>query len=176
MVALALMVSSPWSASQNPGFPWRPQFLSPTSEVTQTYESGGQTVKLYVAYFRNDQQGGKLVSSVNQLYNRPHWMRVGEGRRLALISNQPVEMHEVFAQSDDSALRIWSCYFIDKEFTSNDYRAKLLLTKARLWGSRQGAAAIVVAAEDLPPRSQGEAILRDFLSHVSTKEGLLRTH
>ena len=165
-------VSAPWSTSQNDNFAWVAQFQSPTAELRQTYESESQTVRLYMAYYSGGQQGGKLVSSVNQLYDRPHWLRTGEGRRFAELNGQPIEMHEVLVQSADSSLVIWHCYWVDGVFTSNDYRAKLLQAKARLLGSRQGSVAIVLATENPPPQSQGSATLKDFLTHVALQEGL----
>jgi EpsI family protein len=125
-----------------------------------------------MAYYGGGQQGGKLVSSVNQLYDRPYWSRTGEGRRLAEFNGQPIEMHEVLVQSADSSLVIWHCYWVGGVFTSNDYRAKLLQAKARLLGRRRGSVAIVLAAESPPPQSQGSTVLGDFLKHVALQEDL----
>ena len=168
----APVVSAPWSTSRNDHFTWVAQFQSPTAELRQTYESESQTVQLYIAYYNGGQQGGKLVSSVNQLYDRPHWSRTGEGWKFAELNGQPVEMHEVLVQSADSSLLIWHCYWVDGVFTSNDYRAKLLQAKARLLGSQQGSVAIVLAAENPPPQSRGAATLVDFLKHAGLQEGL----
>ena len=136
---------------------WEAQFQSPTSELRQTYESERQMVKLYMAYYSGGPTGGKLVSSVNQLYDRPRWLRTGEARKFAEINGQPIQMHEVLVQSADTSLVIWRCYWVDGVFTSNDYVAKLLQAKARLFGSRQGSVAIVLATENPPPQSAGSA-------------------
>jgi len=165
-------VSAPWSASQRDNLPWDAQFQSPTVELRRTYESGNQTVKLYMAYYGRGQAGGKLVSSMNQLYDRPRWLRIGEGRKSAELDDQSIRMHEVFVQSANSSLVIWHCYWVDGIFTGNDYLAKLLQAKARLFESRQGSVAIVLAAENGPPQSQGSAILKDFLNHAAWQEGL----
>jgi len=164
-------VSLPWSASQKDNFMWEAQFQSPTSELRQTYESKSQTVKLYMAYYSGGQTGGKLVSSLNQLYERAHWLRTGEGRKFTEINGHSIQMHAVFVQSADSSLVIWHCYWVDGVLTGNDYRAKLLQAKARLFGSRQGSVAIVLATENAPPQSAGSAILRDFLNHAAWQDG-----
>lgn len=167
----APLVSAPWSTAQDNGFDWEPKFLSPTAEFRQTYQSSSQTVKLYVAYYNNGQQGGKLVSSVNQLYDRPRWLRTDEGRRRAVIDGQSTEIHELLAESAGSSLRVWDCYWVDGTLTSSGYWAKLLQAKARLFGSRRGAAAIVVAAEEPPPGSHAAETLGDFMSHLSVANG-----
>ena len=167
----AAAVSAPWSTSEKNDFGWEPQFVSPASELRQTYESGSQTVKLYMAYYDGGQPGGKLVSGMNQLYDRPRWLRTGEDRRFAELNGQSVQVHEVFVQSADSSLVIWHCYWVDGVFTSNDYQAKLLQAKARLLGSRQGSVAIVLATENPPPQSQGAAVLKDYLDHAAWREG-----
>lgn len=165
-------VSAPWSASERDNLPWEAQFQSPTVELRRTYEAGSQTVKLYMAYYGGGQSGGKLVSSMNQLYDRARWLRISEGRKLAEVDDKSIRMHEVFVQSVNSSLVIWHCYWVDGVFTGNDYLAKLLQAKARLFESRQGSVAIVLAAENAPPQSQGSAILRDFLNHAAWQESL----
>ncbi len=168
-------VSAPWSASQKDNFTWEAQFQSPTFELRQTYESESQTVRLYMASYSGGQTGGKLVSTANQLYDRPRWLRTGEGRKFTEINGHSIQVHEVFVQSADSSLVIWHCYWVNGVFTGNDYRAKLLQAKARLLGSRQGSVAIVLATENPPPQLPGSAILKDFLKHAAWQEGMRLT-
>lgn len=165
-------VGAPWSITAKDDFFWSPQFVAPTNELRLTYERGGRTVKVALVYYRGGQAGGKLVSTANELYDRPHWMRTGETRESAKVNGETVQMHEVRVESADSALVIWHCYWVDGEFTSNDYRAKLLQAKGRLFGSRRSSVAIVLATENPPPESKGADVLRDFLSHASWQTDL----
>lgn len=160
------LVSMPWTASQPSAFDWKPISLSPSSEVSQTYESASHDVKIYVGYYRPGHSEGKLVSSGNEFYDKTHWLRSGESNRSAVIDHHPVLMHEIFAQSDNSSLLVWYCYWIDGTFTSNAYWAKFLLAKSRLSRSNQGAAIVAVATDDLGQRKDSAAILQDFLNHV----------
>ncbi len=67
---------------------------------------------------------------------------------------------------------IWSWYWVDGTYTESDYSAKLLLAKARLFGSRAGSAAIALATDAGTPGPQTETVLKDFLSHVSLEASL----
>lgn len=162
-------VSAPWFASPVDGVNWKPSFLSPISDLIQTYDSGHHTVKLYVAYYGAGSRGGKLVTSSNQLYDRTQWFRTGEGRGMAVIGGQSVTMRQTFAKSPsgNAHLVIWNCYWVDGEFTSNDYFAKFLLARARLLDHRNGTAAIAVATQEPVSDLQGSTVLQDFLRHLS---------
>jgi len=159
-------VSAPWTVSERENLMWEARFQSPTAELKQTYESADQRVMLYMAYYSGGQAGGKLISSVNQLYDRQNWTRTGESWKTAEINGQPVRMHEVMVQSMNSSLVIWKCYWVDGTFTSDDYRAKLLQAKAGLFRSNQGAIAIVLASENGLPQARGPETLRSFLKHA----------
>jgi hypothetical protein len=55
---------------------------------------------------------------------------------------------------------------VDGTFTDNEFLARLLLAKARLFRSSKGSAAIAVATEARPGMESG-TILQSFLVHLS---------
>jgi hypothetical protein len=63
-------------------------------------------------------------------------------------------------------LLVWNWYQIEGAFTDDDYMAKLLLAKARLFRSRQGYAAIAIGTEERPG-VEAAAVLQEFIRHVS---------
>jgi len=163
-------VSSPWRIVQNGRYAWAPRFVMPSGESLQTYSSSEYVVKAYVAYYDPDRPGVKLVSGENALFDDP-WWATGEGRGAVSIDGKSVAARETTLRSPQSSMLVLSWYWVDGTFTGNDYVAKLLLAKARLFHSQEGAAVIAVAAED-QGATEAAAILRDFLAHASVSSSL----
>ncbi len=61
-------VSMPWRPVDGRHMAWSPRFVTPRSEFLQTYKSGNQVVKLYVASYGANRSGVTATSSVNVLY------------------------------------------------------------------------------------------------------------
>ena len=165
-------VSPPWKPVRWDSTDWRPHYLEPSSEIIQNYEFGEHAVKLYVAYYAPSQRGTKLASSSNRLFDKPEWWRAREGNTALDAAGHAFRAHVTFIRSAKRSLMIWSWYWVDGTYTESDYAAKLLLAKARLFGSREGSAAIALATDGGTPGSQTETILKDFLSHVSLEASL----
>lgn len=165
-------VASPWKPTDWDRSTWRPRYREPNSEIIQTYQSGDYSVKLYVAYYAPGQQGTKLASSSNSLFDRLEWWRSGEGSAILDVEGQRFRAHETLIQSSQTSLVVWNWYWVGGTFTSNDYAAKLLLARARLMGSREGSAALAVATEERMSQALTETVLKDFLSHASLEASL----
>jgi EpsI family protein len=158
-------VSLPWKAVDGDVLAWSPRFVTPRSEFLQTYTLDSQFVRLYVASYGPSQPGVKLVNKLDLLYEDP-WSPVGERDRSISLDGQSFQVRETVLRSPQSSLVVWNWYQIERGFTGNDYVAKLLLAKARLFWSREGSAAIAVATEE-KPGIDAAAILHAFIQHVS---------
>jgi len=165
-------VSPPWKPVDWDSTDWRPFYLKPSSEIIQNYESGDHAVKLYVAHYAPNQRGTKLGSSSNRLFDKPEWWRAREGNIALEAAGHTFRAHVTFIRSAERSLMIWSWYWVDGTYTESDYAAKLLLAKARLFGSRAGSAAIALATDAGTPGPQTETVLKDFLSHASLEASL----
>ena len=168
----APLASLPWRMSRSDAYGWQPGFPESNAELIQSYESQEQAVKLYLAYFAPGRQNAKLVSSTNSLFDREFWSRTGEGEVAVTLEGQSFYAHETSIRSAQQSLVVWNWYWIDGRFTNNEYFAKYLLARARLLGSRQGAAAIAVATEDSPGPQRAAEVLREFLNHIALEEDL----
>jgi EpsI family protein len=122
-------------------------------------------VKFYVGYYGANQPGVKLASVTNVLFEEP-WWAIAAGRTTVTFQGQSFQARETTLRGPRASLLVWNWYWVDGTFTGNDYVAKLLLAKSRLFRSRQGSAAIVVATENLPG-GEAATVLQDFLRHVS---------
>lgn len=58
-----------WRSVDEPLTPWRPAILGPRAERAGTYAGPDGRVSLHLAYFRQQQEGSKAVSSLNALVN-----------------------------------------------------------------------------------------------------------
>lgn len=166
------LASLPWHISSKDLYGWKPSFPASNAELIQSYESQGQTVKLYLAYYSPGRQDAKLVSSTNSLFDRKFWWRTGEEETAVALEGKSFYVNETLIRSAQQSLVVWNCYWVDGKFTNNEYVAKYLLAKARFLRSPQGAAAIALATE-VPLGSRRPAeILREFLNHVALQESL----
>ncbi len=142
----------------------------------RSYESQqGQAVKLFAAYYAPGRLDAKVVSLANTLFGKQFWWRTGRGSRCDSWG-QSFYVHETFIRSGQPFLVVWSWYWIEGRFTSDEFLAKYLLAKARFLGSHHGAAAIAiataVATEDPPVPQRAAEVLKEFLNHVALQESL----
>jgi exosortase A len=158
-------VSLPWKPVDGDLLTWSPRFVAPRSEFVQTYKSGTQFVRLYVASYGASQPGVKLASKLNLLYDE-RWSSAGERDRPIVLDGQSFQVSERVLRSPQSSLLVWNWYQVEGGFTGDDYLAKLLLAKARLFRSREASAAIAIATEE-QPGIEATAVLGEFIQHVS---------
>jgi exosortase A len=161
----ALRVSSPWQMVDRDPFGWRPRAASPSAETLRTYDSGGATVRVYVASYRATQPAVKLATASNELFDRPWWASA-ERRVPVKVDGRSFRARETVLSSQRSSLRVWSWYSVSGTPTGDDYMAKVLLAKARLFRSPEGAALVAIATEERAP-SNSSAVLHNFVEHFS---------
>lgn len=166
------VVSLPLQSAGTHVIGWKPEFLTPNAELTQSYEIKDQPIELYVAYYAADQPDAKLVSSTNALFDKKRWLRINEDDVAAEVEEQKFRVHETVIRSTERSLVVWSLYWVDGKYTSSEIAAKLLWAKARFLRDRRGAAIIAIAAEDRPGRVPAPEILRQFLEHISLRRTL----
>lgn len=163
-------VAAPWNAVARAPFSWSPRFTKPSAEFLQAYESGARNVSLYLAYYDADRVDGKLASTTNALFEEP-WWPAASGYDKAVYNGRTFQARKTVLEGPRTTLVVWNWYDVDGILTSNDYLAKVLLAKARLFRSRRDSAAIAIATEYQPDRAEA-ATLNDFLAHVSLAEPL----
>jgi EpsI family protein len=168
--ASAPRVELPWKVADRDLQAWRPRFAAPTAEFLRTYTTGNAVVKLYVASYSADQPDVKLSSAINVLFEDPWWMTAQDKRRVT-IEGQSFNIRETVLRSRDSSLVVWSWYWVDQTFTGDDWFAKVLLAKARLFRSSHSTAAMAIATEN-QTGERAVIVLQDFLAHLSLAPSL----
>lgn len=162
---------SPWQQQAAPLSDWRPAFQNPASELHTAFSDRGNTVGLYLGYYRSQNYQSKVVSSENQLVRSqdPYWARVGSGSaRVELLGAQtPVRTAELRpagnleGQSSSQRLLVWQLYWINGRLMTSDPLAKAYAGLLRLLGQGDDAAVIILYAPKEQPGG-GQAALERF--------------
>ncbi len=147
---------------------WAPQFMNPSTRITQVYVNGTKRVELYVGYYRNQRQSAQLITSQNSLVRSSDriWGNVGETSRVLTISNDKIYIVETQLRSHAKRLLVWHWYWIDGQYTANPYWAKLLQAKSQLLGKGDDGAVIIVSTELDRKEEEAADRLQDFVNSM----------
>lgn len=161
----ALLDLGAWTGAA-PGFStWRPAFSNPSATWQRSYASGADRAAIYVAYYRNQGEQRKLVSSENRLARSDDdfWAVVEHGSREvegAAVRTASLRGGRV-SGGGEQRLRTWQWYWVDGTVTASDIKAKLLTLRSRLAGRGDDGAIIVLYAPE-SQAGEGDAVLGRF--------------
>lgn len=182
-VSMSLPAALPggWaSATDDTGF--KPRFVGAAAETGASYSQGRQTVGVYLAYYREQRPGRKLVSSENVLVlaNDHRWNQVDAGPYTitangATLDTRSAEILDsgITTSADRKRLEVRQLYWVGGRFTASAPWASILAMISRLQGQGDDAASIVIhtAGED---RTQTGPLLDAFTQQqLPTLEALL---
>ncbi|MBL8362803.1 MAG: exosortase A [Rubrivivax sp.] len=143
-----------WQAQEPAKAPqdWAPTFHNPRALAVRGYRDAYGDVVLHVAYFRAQDYGSKLVSSMHQIttaddatWNRsnPPPLQVAGGTwRIALLQGSPT----LSSISRTKKILVARAYWVDGRFTTSDIDAKRLNAVSRLRGHGDDGAIVMVHA------------------------------
>ena len=143
---------------------WRPKFENPAASRQEAFESDGRVVGVFLAYYRNQDQQHKLVSSANVLVSNddPLWTRTAGGTRDLEFNQQVVRIREAELRAlGGGRLVVWQWYWVNGHWTSSDTMAKAYTALSRLTGKGDDSAVVILYAAQNQAR-EGEAVLEDF--------------
>jgi EpsI family protein len=144
---------------------WRPRFKGTDASLFEVYRKGDQRVVLYLGLYRYQRQDAELVNSQNIMVVQKHpvWSNVGEEKRLERIGQVDVAVKETRLRSERQRLLIWDWFVIDDRHLSNPYVAKILLTRDKLMGRQDDAAAIIIATPSEEHTEGAQPVLQEFV-------------
>ncbi|MDP3652882.1 MAG: exosortase A [Rhodoferax sp.] len=177
-------IGSHWKIARPTAFDFTPAYQNSTEKIHASYVHQGQTVGLYIGFYRKQDYKHKLVASDNVLVVRhdPRWALASSGERVIAFAH---DLHAVHAtelrgasltESDLTAnLLVWKIYWINGTLTASDYLARVYGAIYRLMGRGDDSAVIVVYT----PKgrgAEGDVKLESFLSdgYATINEFLLR--
>lgn len=165
-----------WTWHAQPLTDWQPGYAGARGVLHGYFESAqGERVGLYIGYYRNQQPGQQLITSVNQLVTEEEgqvWAVTARGSQaLALPGGEQhwrtadlrgQGLSTLSGGQRTPRLRVWSQYWINGHLTTSDWRAKLLGAWERLQGQGDDAALLVVYADKTDAGGE-DALLERFL-------------
>lgn len=158
-------VSLPWIPTEANRYSWTPHFEKPGLEFLQSYQSDQRMVKMFIASYSDSHTGRTLAGGANALVPEPWWI-TGNDQRTVTVQGQSITVRETFVEGPSTPLLVWNWYWVDGRFTDSDYLARLYLAKAGLF-RRSRAATVVAIATENRPGLEPQAVLQDFLLHLS---------
>ena len=165
-------LAADWHAIEPEAPAFRPAYQMPLAEFNTLYQGKDGKVGLFLAYYRNQTYGQKLVTSSNVLVSSGdlRWTRLGSGHRATLIDGKSVDVRTldlranlIADQNRDVHLVVWQIYWINGTLTTNDYLAKVYSAVYRMMGRGDDSAAIVVYMTKRTDQSPS-ALLESFLT------------
>jgi exosortase A len=174
-LAAPLVAGRTWSAEAMSS--WQPQFINPAATLHGHFEPDGAgqgAVGVYIGYYRHQQAGHQLITSVNGLVGNEDaktWSQTSSGQ--TSVNGIGWRTAELRGQSLNAVsgggslaprLRVWHVYWINGRAFTSDWQAKLFGAWQRLLGHGDDSAVVVVYANKADA-GVDEAVLRDFLHH-----------
>ncbi|MBA4141474.1 MAG: exosortase A [Nitrosospira sp.] len=161
-------VSEKWRRDPGHVSDWNPRYVGATSELRRSYRHSGNSVDLYISYYRNQQQGAELVSSENVLVpeSESYWRNVREDVRNASLRSRQLTLNQNQLGSPSTKLLVWRWYWLGDESTASPYLAKFVLARNKLLRRGDEGAEIIIATsyEDKP--DDAASVLQDFIADM----------
>lgn len=146
---------------------WTLGFMPANAELNHAYQRDADTVSIAIRYYRNQTHESALISSSNQLVQNkdPVWQQTSEVVQRELIEKIPFEVIESkLRDSLGQKVLVWRWYWIDGQFTTNGYKAKLLQAKEKFLMRGDDGAAIFVYARFNDKPEEARIAMRQFLN------------
>ncbi|HPE02176.1 MAG TPA: exosortase A [Burkholderiaceae bacterium] len=146
---------------------WRPDVHGAARESVQTFQKNGTRVTVFIAVFRNQQQGRELVNSLNQTVEpgNQRWHMVAAGTESFEAAGGPAQARRVLVAGNAGRLETLTWYWLGQESTISDVRGKVDLARDRLLG-RSDTSAWVSVSTDAAGGPAARAALRDFVQQM----------
>jgi exosortase A len=170
-LAAPASLSPAWPRVAAPAYTYKPNFENPSAEVDASFGQPQQEVGLYIAYYRNQNYGRKLVSSSNVLVTSENrnWASAASGERKVALGSTRASVRAAqlrslkpFGPDRNDRLVVWQIYWINGTLTSSNYAAKVYSAVYRLLGLGDESAVIVIHAQK-PITGDPDAPLEAFM-------------
>jgi EpsI family protein len=145
---------------------WTPNLSPASKELRRLYKRDDQHVGMFVAYYRNQHDGAKLISTSNLLVPRKSssWRKVSTIAHVETIADRPFAVRESKIQGAAGPLLVWHWYWIGGQFTANDYVGKLLQAKEKFLMHGDDGASLITFAPYTSNPGEARLAMQRFLS------------
>lgn len=160
-----------WQLSGSKVAEWAPAFENPSAQFNVAYESKGDKVGLYIAYYRNQSYSRKLVSSQNVLVKSKDevWAQVSSGTTDLEFFGKKIRVRTAQLRGaslgdggNKPGLAVRQVYWINGKLTASDLDAKLHGAFTQLLAKGDDSAVIVIYAP-VEPDGREKTVFETFV-------------
>jgi exosortase A len=157
-----------WEAAAAPLLNFKPRYINPAAELSQTFSRDGTQVGLYIAYYRGQTRDRELVNQLNTLLpeERTKWTRLQSGTAAVRLASEEVKVRTAALRGMDATVIAWQWYWVGSRLTANDYFAKAHQVVAQLRGAGDDAAAVVLFTAEAEWNDGSAEVLRGFAADM----------
>ncbi len=143
---------------------WRPVFPAAGGRVHGVLAVAGRPVDVFIAYYWRQGPASKLIAGQNRLHDGVHWRYMTSGTAVADVAGTPFRVAtERLAGPAGQRRLVWYGYWVDGQFTSRPWMAKLLQARSLRPRGERRAALIALATEESGPPGEAGSAARDTL-------------
>lgn len=164
---------------------WQPRFIEASASDQRVYSGPLGEVGLYLAWYEQQTDRRKLVSSENMLVHSEdtRWNQRAQGTANAVLPQGELAVRAATLSGAPElragprpSLRVWRVYWVDGQFITRDWQAKLAQARQVVAGAGDGGAALVLYTLDDGGTDAADRRLREFLrTNAGELERLLRS-
>lgn len=152
---------------------WKPAFETPTAEARARYAGQYGEVDVYIAFYRRQREGGKMVGSESVLVSSmdPEWTQTARGSTEIRWNGQPQTIRtgrlsgvRSLGQQAGDRMLVWYVYWVDGKLLAREVDVKVWTAWSMLSGRGDGGLIMVVSTKDDPGSA---ARLQGFLDAAS---------
>lgn len=159
---------SPWQAVSEKTTQWAPHYAGAEVEKQVSYSDGNGSVALFIKYYRLVEEGRDLVNSQNVLVIQDDatWKMTEETPVKIRLGGREIGVMQGRVKSRDQELLTWRWNWISGRYTANQFMAKFLEAKSKIFGGATDEAGIILAVNVQDDVNQGQKSLQSFVDSM----------
>lgn len=161
-------LSGKWQANSMQFSDWVPDYNGSPGQFVGHFQSRDQHVSLYVTYYRDQQQTGKLISSSNLLVagKESGWRNVSGSAKEVTLGENKLSIHENLLHASSDKLLVWRWFWLINQETANPYLGKAIQAMNQILGRGDDGAEIIVAAAYEHDPEEAMSVLHEFVADM----------
>jgi len=143
---------------------WRPDVAGASAELRQTFAKNGRDVGLHIAFFRNQTNDAKAITSSNQIVNTSNafWAQVSTETIDTTVDGKSFSAQATEVAGSHRRLAVSQWFWVDGHETSSEYLAKFYQVLAVLQGRGDPVAWVIAYTPADNGMAGAMSTLREF--------------
>jgi len=153
-----------WAGASGTLPDWRPDVAGASAELRQTFAKNGRDVGLHIAFFRNQTNDAKAITSSNQIVNTSNafWAQVSTETIDTTVDGKSFSAQATEVAGSHRRLAVSQWFWVDGHETSSEYLAKFYQVLAVLQGRGDPVAWVIAYTPADNGMAGAMSTLREF--------------